>query len=209
MESLGEIRSLKSRLEGPIHIPNEPAEDSDSTEENQIAKSKTLGFKKTSPQSEAELKLQCEVCKKTFNRTNALKTHIKSHTTDGDWNCKDCSFQTYSQENLKIHKQKAHPEKGATAYSPGRPKREVRLMTKQVLASGKPVKPTPATTVRQNLSTKSTLKSMFVKPIEPSNLARTSPVVPMVKDAVIITENTLRVVMCVMNVETSTKPCMI
>ena len=124
MESLGEIRSLKSRLEGPKQISNEPTEDSDSTEEKQIAKSKTLGFKKISPQSEAELKLQCEVCKKTFNRTNALKTHIKSHTTDGDWNCKDCSFQTYSQENLKIHKQKAHPEMRATAYSPGRPQRE-------------------------------------------------------------------------------------
>ena len=123
-ESLGEIRSLKVKLEGQKQESNETAEGTDNSEENLMAKSKSLGFKKTSPQSEPELKLTCEVCGKTFHKPSTLNKHIESHKTDGDWTCKDCSFQTYSQDNLKIHKQKAHPVEGNEQASPASPRRE-------------------------------------------------------------------------------------
>ena len=37
-----------------------------------------------------------------------LNEHILTHTSDGDWCCNDCPFQTNSESNLKYHIDQSH-----------------------------------------------------------------------------------------------------
>ena len=117
-KSLKEIRDLKSRLK--MSEPNSDEDESDSTyEESQLAKLKSKGFRKTSPQSEAETILKCAVCNKTFKTNNKLKQHMEIHNNDGDWTCAECSYQTNTEANLKRHKLTAHPKNGGNDASQG------------------------------------------------------------------------------------------
>ena len=82
----------------------------DEIEAEDIAKSKTKGFRKTSPQSDPVINNQCSVCRKIFNTVSKLNKHMLSHDKDGDWTCGEfeCSYQTISEANLKEHKVRAH-----------------------------------------------------------------------------------------------------
>ena len=73
-----------------------------------LTNSKSKGFRKTSPQTEAETNLRCQVCKKTFTNPLNLRKHMKSHNNDGDWTCDQCSFQTINEDLLRGHKKSAH-----------------------------------------------------------------------------------------------------
>ena len=43
------------------------------------------------------------MCKVNFTSSNGLETHIVEHTSNGDWQCGECSYQTNSIDNLRKH----------------------------------------------------------------------------------------------------------
>ena len=90
--------------------------ESDTTDEEALAKSRSMGFRRTTPQEKPEKKISCPVCNMTFRRENALNDHMARHNKDGDWLCGDCSYQTNNEANLSEHKLKAH----STPISPSR-----------------------------------------------------------------------------------------
>ena len=83
---------------------------SDTTDEEYLTKSKTKGFRKTSPLSEPEINLKCAVCKNVFKTKEALKKHVTIHDKDGDWTCQKCSYQTNIESNLENHIRSAHSD---------------------------------------------------------------------------------------------------
>ena len=113
---LDKIKHLESKLSNKEAQPktNEALDnDSDSSENLQnLAKSKSKGFRKTTPQSEPEEMLKCSVCYKTFTKKEDFNKHIEMHDKDGDWVCTQCSFQTNSTNSLKKHKDTAHNPSG-------------------------------------------------------------------------------------------------
>ena len=83
---------------------------SNTTEVETLAKTKSNGYRKTSPQSESEINLKCPVCQTLFKKENILKKHMQTHNKDGDWTCDKCSYQTYEKPNLDSHKKSAHTD---------------------------------------------------------------------------------------------------
>ena len=47
--------------------------------------------------------LTCEVCQKVVTNSNALRVHMKSHTTDKNFPCLRCPQKFASQQLLDIH----------------------------------------------------------------------------------------------------------
>ena len=130
-ESLREIKSLKSKPIESGKEHNKPETTSDATaEEELIVRSKSKGFKKTSPQYEPEARFKCDVCKETFKKEYIFNKHIETHNNDGDWTCGEfeCSFQTISEEQLKKHKHIAHPPGGLKDGAGRQESRGVRPM---------------------------------------------------------------------------------
>ena len=92
-------------------------EESDNTEEVTLAAMKENGFTRIGPQNQAMQKetsilFSCKVCTQTFKTKTSLRKHNETHTTDGDWNCESCSFQTNSEGNLKKHRDAANHQSG-------------------------------------------------------------------------------------------------
>ena len=78
------------------------------TDEEILAAMKEKGFTRVGPHTQSTRKqaftsITCKICQQTFKTEADLKLHIKTHDTDGDWNCHGCSFQTNSEYNLKKH----------------------------------------------------------------------------------------------------------
>ena len=107
MKSQHEIKSLRAYIR-EIKDNLKSHEDSDGSDVEYLTNSKSKGFRKTSPQSQAETNLGCPVCKITFTNTLNLRKHMKSHNKDGDWTCEKCSFQTINEDILKEHEKNAH-----------------------------------------------------------------------------------------------------
>ena len=61
------------------------------SDEEILTTSNQSGFSRDGPQSQPipkpKTKEQCEVCKLTFESRTNLETHMKKHTSDGDWRC--------------------------------------------------------------------------------------------------------------------------
>ena len=114
IKSLDQIKSLKIRvksLTNQLSAQKDSDNDNSTTEdEDTLLKSKSSGYKKTNPQSEAERILKCEVCKVIFNKERVWKTHMEKHNEDGDWTCGEfeCNFQTNRELNLREHKKRMH-----------------------------------------------------------------------------------------------------
>ena len=113
-KSLQKIKYLELQLcdqEDPIKTYEELEKDNISTDDlENLVKSKSKGFRKTTPQNEAEENLKCPICKKVFTKQNDFKKHIDQHDKDGDWTCSHCSFQTNNESILGNHKKTAHRE---------------------------------------------------------------------------------------------------
>ena len=103
-----EIKHLKRKLGNRNDNLKSSDEESDNTEAECLPILKSKGFRKTNPQSESEINLKCAVCKKLVKDKDALRIHIKSHDKDGDWTCNNCSYQTNTEDNLKVHISSAH-----------------------------------------------------------------------------------------------------
>ena len=54
----------------------------------------------------------CTSCGESFKTPSELNSHVLKHTTDGDWNCLDCAFQTNSSLNLTKHTEVSHTKAG-------------------------------------------------------------------------------------------------
>ena len=123
LESLEEIKHLKNnkpttkkrKIESTKETDEEYNEQETNTErsdEEILTTSKQSGFSRDGPQSQPipkpKTKEQCEVCKLTFESRTNLETHMKKHTSDGDWRCNDCPHQTNSESNLKNHIKLTH-----------------------------------------------------------------------------------------------------
>ena len=107
-ETLEELNDLKEKLDNCKSDMVDVA--INSYEENKLVELKAKGFRKTSPQSQAETNLKCEVCNTIFNSDFILKKHILNHNTEGDWTGGDqeCWYQTNTKANLDKHKRAAH-----------------------------------------------------------------------------------------------------
>jgi hypothetical protein len=114
---LDKFKSLEAQLkkERRKNIDTNPDSETDDNvmEAEELAKSKSNGFRKTNPQSQSEVNLVCTVCKEVSKSSSKLKRHMLGHTKDGDWTCGDneCSYQTISEADLKEHMRKAHTKK--------------------------------------------------------------------------------------------------
>ena len=111
VDSLKEIKTLKAKLKKVDTEPRKTCEESntdDLEEDSNIVKSKSKGFRKTSPQSAPESQFKCPVCKFTFIKEAVLSKHTNTHDKDGDWTCGECSYQTMTKKDLEDHKNKAH-----------------------------------------------------------------------------------------------------
>ena len=118
VKSQHEIKSLKAYIR-KIEDNPEVNGDTDGSDVEYLTNYKSKGFRKTSPQTQAETNLRCQVCKITFTNTSNLRKHMKSHNKDGDWTCDKCSFQTINEELLKEHEKNAHHFKQAPTTSNG------------------------------------------------------------------------------------------
>ena len=87
------IKNLKTKLAKTNSLETSDTEiDGDTTGIETIAMTKSKGFRKTSPQSKAEINRKCPVCKNIYESENMLKKHMETHNKDGDWNCNKCSY---------------------------------------------------------------------------------------------------------------------
>ena len=50
----------------------------------------------------------CEVCKLICETEKKYTNHIKSHKSDGDWNCDKCDFQTNNIQQASKQAQDTH-----------------------------------------------------------------------------------------------------
>ena len=108
---LKENKDLKRKSQNSEIAASNPVlseHEGDTSDEEVLLKNKSLDFRRTSPQNNADMKYFCPVCNKTFGRENTLKNHMTGHNKDGDWLCDNCSYQTNSEANLRDHKLKAH-----------------------------------------------------------------------------------------------------
>ena len=73
---------------------------------------KQSGYTRTSPQSQPQKTqkqqcVKCQVCGEMFATRTQLEEHVSKHTSDEEWNCDDCAFQTNTKESLQQHKSRA------------------------------------------------------------------------------------------------------
>ena len=98
-----------------VENKNTAMEEHDNNEEEALVAMKDAGFIRIGPQSQSMRKKKsktftCPICQQMFKSDSTLKKHTEIHTTDGDWNCKKCSYQTNSEGNLKKHEKAAKHE---------------------------------------------------------------------------------------------------
>ena len=110
---LDELNKLRKRHQQATKMSDENHEASAHIDEEMLVAMKENGFRRTGPQSQSiprnsSTTYTCVLCKQIFKTKDTLKKHTETHNTedeDGDWNCKNCSFQTNSESNLKNHEQ--------------------------------------------------------------------------------------------------------
>ena len=115
---LDELNKLRKKYHQETQKNDENHEASAFIDEEMLVAMKENGFRRTGPQSQSiprnnSTTFTCTSCKQTFKSKDTLKTHTETHITkneDGDWNCKNCSYQTNSEYNLKNHEQNARHE---------------------------------------------------------------------------------------------------
>ena len=114
-----ELEELKREKENSkmdvVENKNTAMEEHDNNEEEALVAMKDAGFIRIGPQSQSMRKKKsktftCPICQQMFKSDSTLKKHTEIHTTDGDWNCKKCSYQTNSEGNLKKHEKAAKHE---------------------------------------------------------------------------------------------------
>ena len=79
-----------------------------------LVDNKKKGFKRISPQHEPKdvRAFECKICKEMFWTNGRLKEHMMfKHVDDGDWNCKECPFQSNNEVYLKKHIDAKHTPK--------------------------------------------------------------------------------------------------
>ena len=133
------IRKLKTKLAKTNILETSDAElNGDTTEMETIAKLKSKGFRKISPQSRAEINLKCPVCKNIYETESMLKTHMDTHNKDGDWTCNKCSYQTFTKQSLSSHEQFAHTAPVVPGFLPSSPQPIVESSHQQVASPPRP-----------------------------------------------------------------------
>ena len=116
-DCLKELEKLKREKEKSKEEENRDGdmEEHDNHEEEKLVAMKNTGFTRIGPQSHSMRKnksrtLSCPICHQIFISESTLSKHTEKHTTDGDWNCTKCSFQTNSESSLKKHEKTAKHE---------------------------------------------------------------------------------------------------
>ena len=100
VDSLKEIKTLKAKLKKVDTEPMKTCEESntdDLEEDSNIVKSKSKGFRKTSPQSPPESQFKCPVCKFTFIKESVLAKHMNTHDKGSHLKKKSASVWNFAK----------------------------------------------------------------------------------------------------------------
>ena len=85
-----------------------------------LVSNKHLGYRRSSPQSEAtNQNKKCNICDQMLTPNLSIEEHMsEQHNDDGDWYCGECDYQTNTMASLKVHRLKTQHGSNVIPKSP-------------------------------------------------------------------------------------------